>query len=58
MAKQYGMEAENLKKYIEAEVIKEQVLREQGHRRGGGQRRGRQARGARRGAEDPQRGPG
>ena len=27
MAKQYGMEAEDLKKYIEAEVIQEQVLR-------------------------------
>ena len=27
MAKQYGMEVENLKKYIEAEVIKEQVVR-------------------------------
>ncbi len=27
MAKQYGMEVENLKKYIEAEVIREQVVR-------------------------------
>ena len=27
MAKQYGMEAENLKKYIEADVVKEQVIR-------------------------------
>ena len=27
MAEQYGMEVENLKKYIEAEVVKEQVAR-------------------------------
>ena len=29
MAKQYGMEAEEIKKYMDAEVIREQVLREQ-----------------------------
>ena len=43
MAEQYGMELETVKKYLQADQVKDQLTEPEGHRRGGGQRHRRQA---------------